>query len=140
MLPLKQRILITSFNKQIREHLHPKDLIQEYSSNLDNKISAIQQDMINNGIDREQLIKKVVPSKTAQNVLNFISKDCEKSLQDSCEVPEIVNTCKLIYVLLKENIPESIPASSDNLTNTNIVSNLFNNIMPKYGIANLSNI
>ena len=83
----------------------------------------------------ENKIKKnFVPSKTAQNGLNFISKEDELVLgnSDLSSSEEIISTFKIIYILVNQNYKNY----DENL----LASNLINNIMVKFGVSNLSKI
>lgn len=76
------------------------------------------------------------PSKTAQNGLNFITKEDEAHLASmykdpSAEIHEdIITIFKVIYILIKQKQDKTVPHL--------IIDNLINNIMPKYKIENLS--
>ncbi len=74
----------------------------------------------------ECINKQFNASKTALNGINFVTKDEEKKLADS-DKPELFNVFKIIYTILKEEIPES-----------NIISNLIYNVVPKLGDKSLS--
>lgn len=71
------------------------------------------------------------PSKTAQNCLNFITKTEEDTLQNIQEINcDIVNMIKLIYLMINENF--------DNISNEDLVSNLFLEILPSHNVDSLS--
>jgi hypothetical protein len=74
----------------------------------------------------ESINKQFIPSKTALNGLNFVTKDEEKNLAMK-ESSDLHYVFKLIYIILKEEIPES-----------NIIHNLVYNIVPKLGEKSLS--
>jgi hypothetical protein len=76
----------------------------------------------------ESINKQFNASKTAINGLNFVTKDSEKILAQS-ESPELDNLFRLIYIIIKEDIPE-----------INIIANMVNNTVGKYGEKSLSNI
>lgn len=85
--------------------------------------------------DIEKLINKpFTPSKTAQNSLNFITKEDESHLskENLPHSEEISNILKIVYILIKQNY-ERIEESS-------LASNLINKILVNMKVENLSNI
>jgi hypothetical protein len=70
------------------------------------------------------------PSKTAQNGLNFVTKDEENNLSTKEQPQEIINIFKLIYIILGIDYT-SIP---DNL----IIQHLTKDIYTQLGVENLS--
>jgi hypothetical protein len=76
------------------------------------------------------LSKNFIPSKTAQNGLNFVTKEEENNLLTSELPDEIVNIIKLIYLYLDE--------SYDQIDDQKLVDNLVNNIYKKYNCENFS--
>jgi hypothetical protein len=76
------------------------------------------------------LTKQFAPSKTAQNGLNFVTKDEEANLCQKQQNEEILNVFKLIYIFINEDY--------SNIPDDQLISNLTNNIYPKLGIESLS--
>lgn len=138
-MPFKQRILFSSLNKLISVHIKPAEIARSYILVLNKKINLLNNEFIVNKIDKDLLAKKIYPTKTAQNGLNFLSKDFENQLKNftSSFNPnfqnEIVKMFQIIYIILRE------PINENNL-NSNIVENLFTNVLPKYKVDSLSKI
>jgi hypothetical protein len=86
--------------------------------------------------ETEQKISKIfTPSKTAQNGLNFISKQDETNFttEDFSSLPcykEIMNIFKIIFILLKHNY--------EKYEEKELPSVLINKIMAKFSIDNIS--
>ena len=76
------------------------------------------------------LNKKFIPSKTAQNGLNFVTKEEENNLLTNELPDEIVNIFKLIYLYLDE--------SFDHLDGQKLIHYLVNTIIKKYNCENFS--
>jgi hypothetical protein len=96
-------------------------------------IKKIENELEQHKIDRNSLNKKLFPSKTAQNGLNFLTKENEKCFINNHSLPEVRNVIKVIYILLKEQYVEIEGGESFNQ-----VDNLVNNIMPKHKVESLS--
>ena len=77
-----------------------------------------------------QVSKAFTPSKTAQNGLNFITKDEELNLSKKEQPNEIINIFKLIYMIVDEEY-EYIPQNQ-------IISNFIKVVLPKLKGENLS--
>lgn len=71
-----------------------------------------------------------LPSKTAQNGLNFVTKDEETNLAVKEQPEEILNLFKLIYIILNEDY--------SSLESNTLIQNLVQNIYPKLNVENLS--
>jgi len=76
-----------------------------------------------------QISKLFTPSKTAQNGLNFVTKEEESNLVKKDQPIEIINIFKLVYHLLNEDYSD--------LPQNQIISNLLTNIFPKQKVDNL---
>jgi hypothetical protein len=71
-----------------------------------------------------------LPSKTAQNSLNFLTKEDENNLNKQCNLEQIQNLFKLIYVLLNEDY--------ENISPEDLISNMLTNILIKYKAESIS--
>jgi hypothetical protein len=76
--------------------------------------------------------KQFVPSKTAQNGLNFVTKDEEVFLSTKEQPIEIIYLFKLIYLYLNEPY--------DAQPDENIINYVINEMENKYNVENLSNL
>jgi len=81
----------------------------------------------------ESLINKQFnPSKTAQNGLNFVTKEEENNLLKKDQPEEILNVFRLIYILLNEDYKDITPQK--------IIENLNTKIFARMGVENISKI
>jgi hypothetical protein len=71
-----------------------------------------------------------LPSKTAQNSLNFLTKEDENNLNKQCNLEQIQNLFKLIYVLLNEDY--------ENISPEDLINNMLTNILIKYKAESIS--
>lgn len=71
-----------------------------------------------------------MPSKTAQNSLNFLTKEDENNLNKQCNLEQIQNLFKLIYVLLNEDY--------ENISPEDLINNMLTNILIKYKAESIS--
>ena len=79
----------------------------------------------------ENLINKTFnPSKTAQNGLNFVTKEEETSLATKEQPEEILNIFKLIHIIVNEDYEQIKPDE--------LIENLTKNIFAKLNVENLS--
>lgn len=85
----------------------------------------MKEDTIENYLNRG-----FIPSKTAQNSLNFLTKEDENNLYKLSNNEQIQNLFRLIYILLKEDYESISPE--------NLITNLSKNIFPKYNVENFS--
>jgi hypothetical protein len=76
--------------------------------------------------------KQFLPSKTAQNGLNFVTKEEEHSLANKDQPDEIINIFKLVYLYLNEPL--------EGQTELTIIAHLINELLPKYHAENLSKL
>ncbi len=73
-----------------------------------------------------------MPSKTAQNSLNFLTKEDENNLNKQCNLEQIQNLFKLIYILLNEDYESVSPED--------LISNMLTNILIKFKAESISKI
>ena len=76
--------------------------------------------------------KPFIPTKTAQNGLNFITKDEEGYLIKKEQPQEMISLFTVIYVLLNENYEQIEPQR--------IISNLFTEIYAKYQVDTIKEL
>jgi hypothetical protein len=76
--------------------------------------------------------KPFAPSKTAQNGLNFVTKDEESNLSKKEQPNEIINIFRLVYMIVGEEYEQFSP--------NQIISNFITNLLPKLKADNLSKI
>lgn len=79
-----------------------------------------------------QVSKPFTPSKTAQNGLNFITRDEESNLSKKEQPNEIINIFRLIYMIVDEEY-EYLPQNQ-------IIYNFIQVLLPKLKGENLSKI
>lgn len=99
--------------------------MMDYTSLLRSNIDTLEKFIFN--------LKYFIPSKTAQNGLNFFTKEDERvlyNLPDDEKYEPVVGIFKFIYILLKED------------TNgiSNIIKHFFDTIMKKFKADNLKNL
>jgi len=123
----EKRLPLILSNKKINnlKALLKENIIKEQeelfnsTSNLFNKYK--------NDSQVESLINKVfAPSKTAQNGLNFVTKDEEINLSKKDQPEEILNIFRLIYILVNHEY-SALPTNK-------LIENLLTNILPKNNI------
>lgn len=103
--------------------------IGEYERKLNILTDKLSNYTSNETVNR-YIDKGFTPSKTAQNSLNFLTREDENSLQKLYNVEQVQNLIKLIYILLNEPYEDF---SSDSL-----ITNLTTNIFQKYHVENFS--
>lgn len=130
---MKERFLFTKSHKLIIENYKPKYIIKDYARLVEIRISILEE-FLNTYIaepEVEYLVSKSFkPSRTAQNGLNFITKEEEENLRNMEYNDEIANIVRIIYILMKQNYDKVNPEM--------LVENLFSNIFQKFKIENLS--
>lgn len=104
-----------------------KELLNYYETKLNNNNSLI------NKYDLRGIMIQFIPSKKAQNGLNFVTKEEEKYLLRKEQTSEITNLFILILILLNEPIP-TITSSKD------FLNNFFTDIYPKYNVITMKNL
>jgi hypothetical protein len=130
---LKERIIFSTLNnKSNLERIDSKEIILDYYYLIKRSIHSIKKELRENSIDENLLNKIYLPSKTAQNGLNFFTKEIEGSfLTSNCD--EVKFIVRLILILLNENY--------ENIHEYNNLEEFFiKNIFPKYKTENLSKI
>ena len=117
--------------------LYPTNkIIQDYKSFLEKEISKLGKYLIEETKDLEicsfdTLENSFVPTKTAINGLNFISKKEFENLKNyEIENEIIFDFVKIIYVLLKEEYLQ--------IKKEDLMKNLFDKILRKYNIDHIS--
>lgn len=76
------------------------------------------------------IVKQFTPSKTAQNGLNFVTKDEENNLCKKEQSEEILNVFRLVYILLNEPYSQITPQK--------MIENLLTVVFEKISVENLS--
>jgi hypothetical protein len=116
-------------NKKLAHFHNPREIVENYYHSIKKSILAVSSELAKNKVDENILKKKFSPSKTAQNGLNFFTKENENYLlkSDSKEAKDIL---KLIYILLNEKY--------DHLSDTHLGLFLLKNILPRYKVENIS--
>ncbi len=130
-MPLKQRLIFSSMNKQISQLITPNQIFKDYSECLKEKISELEDDFSLDREDLEPLIKEY-PSKTAQNSMNFITQNSELLLRNNSQDPEVIKLFEIIVILLQQ---EKLIDLNDESA---IVEAVFNKLLPKFDCINLS--
>jgi hypothetical protein len=130
-VPLKQRLIFSSMNKQISQLITPNQIFKDYSECLKEKISELEDDFSLDREDLEPLIKEY-PSKTAQNSMNFITQNSELLLRNNSQDPEVIKLFEIIVILLQQ---EKLIDLNDESA---IVEAVFNKLLPKFDCINLS--
>jgi len=105
-----------------------QSLISE-NEDLIKKFGELSEKYSNDPTVEAQISKLFAPSKTAQNGLNFLTKDEEGNLAKKDQPNEIINIFKLVYVLVNESY-EHLPLNQ-------LIPNLLTNIFPKLKIESL---
>ena len=127
--PLKAKAILSIpelYRSYPKKSLH-KELLSYYEAKLNYNTSFI------NKYDLRGIMVQFVPSKKAQNGLNFVTKEEEKYLLRKEQTFEITNLFVLILILLNEPIP-SITSSKD------FLNNFFTLIYPKYNVITMKNL
>ncbi len=78
------------------------------------------------------MVKMVHPSKTAQNGLNFLTEELEKEMRNSDNHHDVLAIFESVAVLLNK--------SNKDLLDGNAIEYVFNNILPRYGVPNISKL
>ena len=111
----------------------PSSIVNDYYNLITKKIDNLDLKLNNNNLDFYYFENCNLPSKTAQNGLNMLSKESENSIINSKDQMEVVNMFKLIYLLLDEEF------NFDNQDlSKNLIDNFYNNILEKYNSDSLS--
>ena len=128
---LKERIIFsTLYNKSNLGRVDSKEIILDYYYLIKRSIHSIKKELRENSIDENLLNKISIPSKTAQNALNFFTREIESSFFKS-KCIEVKFIIQLLLILLNEY--------SENLDEYNNLEEFFvKNIFAKYKTENLS--
>ncbi len=118
----------------------PIEVVKDYAALLTENIIAKENYLsfyLSNPEDEKLICKSFVPSKTAQNSLNFITKEEEIILtqENISTLPvrdEIIGIFKIIFLLIRQNF--------EKVDETLLPEYLINKILVKLKIDNLSNI
>jgi hypothetical protein len=137
---LKTRLLFSRINKNVHREYPLKTVLKDYSYLLNTKLKYLENylTIYFSHPETERKISKIfTPTKTAQNGLNFISKQDELNLPKEDFTPlqgylEIMNIFKIIFILLKHNY--------EKYEEKELPSVLINKIMTKFSIENFSKI
>ena len=131
-MPLKQRLIFSSMNKEISQLITPNEILKDYSECLKERISELEDDF---SLDRENLepLIKEYPSKTAQNSMNFITQNSELLLRKNSRDPEVIKLFEIIIILLQQ---EKLIDLNDE--GSSLVEAVFNKLLPKFDCVNLS--
>lgn len=137
---MKTRLLFSRLNKNVHREYPLKTVLKDYSYLLTGKLKYLENylTIYFSHAETERKISKIfTPSKTAQNGLNFISKQDELNFpkEDFTHLQgyvEIMNIFKIILILLKHNY--------EKYEEKELPSVLINKIMTKFSIENFSNI
>jgi hypothetical protein len=136
-LPLGKRVSLLFRSKELSSKINVlkplliKTRIKEYEKKFKlytEKLSKYNK----NEIILNYIEKGFIPSKTAQNGLNFLTKEDENNLYKLSNIEQVQNLVKLIYILLNE--------SYENISSETLISNLVNNLFAKYHVDNFSKL
>jgi len=87
---------------------------------------------MNDNETKELVINGFIPSKTAQNGLNFISTTDEKNLANTTQPNEIINIFKIMFLMMNEPL--------HNLNEQDLIKHLMTRIYPRVGIDNIKSL
>jgi hypothetical protein len=107
-LPIKQRLQISSLNSFINTNSNPDFIIKTGLEQIHERITQIEAKIINE--DKVYF----TPSKTAQNGINFITKDHIEDILKNSHDETLVDIFKLFYIL-----------NGEEYTKPEIIENLF---------------
>ncbi len=132
-LNVKQKYRLALCHDKLLKNLNFKPFVVEKAKELENRLESLNQVY---GIQLDDpntsaLISKMfTPSKIASNGLNFFTKEDENNLCKKEQTEEILDVFRIIYIILNENYSD--------IPNNKLIENLFNNVMPKLKVENLS--
>ena len=140
VIPLKTRLLFSRINKNVYREYPARIVLRDYSYLLNDNVKCLENHLTFyfNQPENESKVNKVfAPSKTAQNGLNFLSKEDEAKLikEDFSSLPahqEIISSFKIILILLKQNY--------EIFEDNELPKALLTIIMKKFKIESLSKI
>lgn len=129
LVPLEERLKFHSLHRSIKEGLDVTDIIKSSWAVIQSRMGVLENLEANKDSIKEKLLQ--YPTKTAQNHLNFVSKEGELELKDKFNQTEyhsiIEAAFKLINVLCGEN------------TEVVISDQTLGDLLLKYNCINLSN-
>lgn len=133
---MKEKISILHSCPQIYRNYSFNQLLKNHLFYLEKKFDLTEENLLNelNNVEKitfENLEVEFIPSRTAINNLNFISNRDNQYLKTLKVQDELLlELIKIIYILLKENYKV--------ISKEEIMINLYENILKKYGIDNIS--
>jgi cell division protein FtsI/penicillin-binding protein 2 len=141
LLDIKQRLQFRRMNKCVsREYPHSK-LLTDYLGFLKQIIPKSEKEIklfiLSHHVSDENLLKtRFKLSKTAQNCLNFLTKQEEDELlqlfnQNKSEIPALlISIIKIIYILINYDYT--------NIPNNMLLDNIYTNIFKQFNVDRLS--
>ena len=132
LLPFPQSICLIFTLKQIYINYPQSEMIHEYINHLTSKYEKCKLYM--NRYNEREVSEKFIPSKTALNGLNFITKEEESKLiaTEESQPQQIQNLFILILILLNENY--------DLIPQNKIISFIFQVIFIKYNVDSIKRL
>lgn len=132
VVPLNMRLIFARSNRIIYQQYNFRNILEDYRHILIEKISKLESTFSQTHKETQFMLnKQFEPSKTAQNGLNFITKEDEISLaNERINNDEVINIFKIIFILLKQNADKIDPAILPEL--------LINRVFKKLKIDSLS--
>lgn len=126
------RLIFCRANKLSYQVYNPCNVLEDYTYVLSDKIVKLESVLSQINKETENLINKPFkPSKTAQNGLNFITKEDEINLaNERIDNHEIINIFKIIFILIRQNVDKIEPAILPEI--------LINKVLTRLKIDNLS--
>ena len=117
-------------NPELYKNFSKKLLLKELISSYETKYIKCSEFL--SKYDLNIINKPFIPTKTAQNGLNFITKDEEGYIMKKEQPQEMISLFTVIYVLLNENYEQIEPQR--------IISNLFTEIYAKYQVDTIKEL
>jgi len=133
-LPLKKRLYLNLFHKKLNKLFFATKQVLIQKTIFDHeKMTMFLHSLIKHFLEDENLIhmlnkSQFIPSKTAQNSLNFILNDEEKNLITN-QNPDVINLFKLVYLMIDEPF--------ELIEDSKIIENLFISVFKRLKVANL---
>jgi len=122
VIPVKIRIIFSRASRGVNKEYPLKEVLKDFSHVLSENIIVKENYLSNYYYKENQINKPFIPSITAQNGLNFITKENENFLFESLSKNQsinLINTFKFIHILLCKDV--EIP-------DVNLLDNLFQKI------------
>jgi hypothetical protein len=130
---VKEKYYLAICHQIFIKNLNFKPIVAEKIKNLENRLYSLNQlyaKQLDDPLTASQISKMFTPSKIASNGLNFFTKEDENNLCKKEQTEEILDVFRIIYIILNENYSD--------LPNNKLIENLFNSVMPKLKVENLS--